>query len=406
MKCCIITPYPPDRCGIAVYSKSLISKLSKHIEISVIANKYRKKNSIEVENRVRIIRCWRRRTVTCFPRIFMAVAREKPTIIHIQHEYLVYGVRKYSALFPLLLILLKFLRKPIVVTMHSVIIPDRACERFFREHGVGGRFATLKRGLTVFITRLIHMLSDTVIVHKNLMKNILVTQYGFREDKVRVIPHGVKAGKLVKEAKCELGLKDWVILFVGFIIPGKGIEILIKAFSKLLKSGHDATLVIAGGYHPRLRMERRWFIGSIERAVKENNVEGKVIFLNRFIPEEELDLFISAADIVALPYTDDSIAGASGALARCAPLGKPIIATAIPRFLEDLVDEVNALIVKPGDADELANAMIRLIRNPFLRGTISEGVRKWASERRWSRVALETVSLYKELVKRRHSNLL
>lgn len=401
MSCCLITPYPPDRCGIAIYSRGLASKLVKHVEVSVIANRDGGPYRVEEEG-VRVVRCWRRHTLTYFLKIFRAAARERPAIIHVQHEYLVYGARKYSALFPLLLMLLRLLRKPIVVTMHSVILLNKADGRFFYEHGVGHRFPSIKRGLTIFVTKLIHLLSNLVLVHKELLKKVLVHQYGFSEERVRVIPHGVDYIKPIEDAKRRLGLKSMVIAFTGFVIPGKGVETLVEAFSRLAERHSETMLLIVGEYHPRLRIENPWYIGSIERIIKEVGVGDRILFLGRFIPDEELLLYLSAADIVVLPYTDDAIAGASGALVRCAPLGKPIIATSIPRFLEDLEDGFNALLVEPGDVKSLVEALERLIGDPSLRRRIAENIRRWALGRRWEEIAMRTLKLYEELEKPRH----
>jgi len=121
-----------------------------------------------------------------------------------------------------------------------------------------------------------------------------------------------------------------------------------------------------------------------------------VIFLNRFLSEEELNLHLSAADMMILPYTEDAIAGASGALARCASLGKPIIATSIPRFQEDLKDGYNALLVEPSDVEGLVEALERLMGNPSLRGRIIENIGRWAMERRWKEIAMKIVKIYRE----------
>jgi glycosyltransferase involved in cell wall biosynthesis len=393
----MITPYPPDRCGIALYSKDLISKLSRYMEVSVIANWDEAPRGVEDEGVVRVVRCWRRHTLTYFFAIFKATSKERPRVIHVQHEYLVYGARKYSLLFPLLLLMLKLLRRPLIVTMHSVILLSKADESFFYEHGVGHRFAALKRGLLIFMTRLICRLSDMIVVHKELMKRILVNQYGLREEKIRVIPHGVPHLKPVEEAKRRLGLRGLVIAFTGFIIPGKGVETLIRAFSRFLEKQPETTLLIVGGYHPRLRIENPWYLGSIERALRDSGVGGRVIFTNRFLLEDELHLHLSAADVIVLPYTDDAIVGASGALARCASLGKPIIATSIPRFLEDLIDNFNALLVEPGDVDDLVEALERILGGSSLRRRITTSLGRWVSERGWRRVALKTLRLYREL---------
>ena len=400
MKCCIVSSYPPDKCGVAIYTKMLALFLSKLIDVSVIANRV---NSCEVslDNGVRVVRCWRRNHLLYFFDIWRGILSERPDIIHIQHEYLLYGVRKYAILFPILLFMLKLIGKPIVVTMHSVIAMDKLNRQFFGIHGVGYRFPALKRAILKIFTRIIGWLSDRIIVHNDLMRRRLISDYGLRGEKIVVIPHGVSEPEGVmrgEKAKSLLGLGNHrVLLYYGFIIPGKGVETLLEAMPSILREFPDVRLVIAGCYHPRLSIENPGYIGIVERLIGELGLGDAVLFENRFIPEREVSLYISAADVIVLPYTDDSIIGASGALSRCALYGKPVIATDIPRFNQEIRDGQNGVLIKPNHPDQLREAVVYLLGNGEACRWLGQRLLQSFLDRRWERIATLHLREYRRL---------
>lgn len=401
IKCTMISPYFPDKCGIALYTSKLLDKLKEHTPLVVIANKTREKIEFQ-ERQPRVLRCWKRNNPLYFVHIWKAALSVNADIIHIQHEFLAYGVRKYAVLFPLLLFLIRLLGKPVVVTMHSVVPRRELKGSFFGVHGVGGRFASLKGVLVLLVVKLIGYLSNMIIVHNDYMKRVLVEDYGLKRTDISVVPHGTdnSQGKAEsKEAKRCLGLTEKrIILFFGFIIPGKGIEFLLDSFSEVERKIPEAMLIIAGGYHPRLYRENPSYVGSVEAKIKHMKLSGKVVFRNEFIPDEELGVLISAADIVVLPYSDGSVAGASGALSTCALFAKPVVATEIPRFLGDIKHEVNGLLVKPGDSKELTEALLRLMDDDILAKKLGGNLFSAAQKKTWDDVAQHTLNIYREIL--------
>jgi len=395
----MISPYPPEECGIALYASKLVAELKKHIKIAIIANNKDRLSGTSAESGVRIVRCWRRNNPLYVFQIMEGVLHEKPDVIHVQYEYLAYGVRKYAVLFPALLCLLRLAGKPIIVTMHSVLPKKELTGRFFALHGVGHRLALVKRAFTILVTKLIGLLSHAIIVHTCFMKTTLISDYYFKEEKIKLIHHGVDAPnpKIEEDkAKISLGLAGKkVVLFFGFIIPGKGLECLIKTFSMLLEEAPNATLMIVGEYHPHLSKENPSYIGTIERLVNKKKLEEKVVFENRFVSNEELHTYISAADVIIFPYIDESIAGASGALATCALFGKPVIATDIPRFIDEMKNRVNGILVKPNDEKQLGNAMKTLIGDEGLRSKLGKNLYTMFLKRRWNKVSLMTLQIYR-----------
>jgi glycosyltransferase involved in cell wall biosynthesis len=395
----LVTPFPPEKCGIAVYSWKLARRLARYVDLLVIGNDSAN-GGLQPDGNLRIVRAWKRNSPRYLFNIMRQVAREAPDVVHVQHEYLGYGARKYGLLFPGVLLLIRLLGRPVVVTMHSVVRRDALTSDFFFIHQAGHRFVAAKRLLMTIITRLIVNFSDIVVVHSREMKYVLCHHYDIDASKIIVLPHGAdislfrntEGGNPFRE-KLKLEGKI-ILLFFGFVIPGKGVEVLLSSFSKALEENPNMALVIAGGYHPRLRAEFPRYIGSVEKLVDELGLSRDVIFSSRFLGAEELKEYISRADIVVFPYVDDSVVGVSGALADCAGMGKAIIATRIPRFASEIENGVNGVLVKPGDERALTSAIVTLARNPALRTQIAENLLQSSMSRDWEKIALRTCELY------------
>jgi len=393
MRCCLISPFPPDRCGIALYAHRLAMKLKDHCKLIILANEVGDSAGDGSGQGLRIVRCWRRDTLSYPIRIFKAALRERPDIIHIQHEFLAFGARKHSAIFPALLILLKLTGAPVAITMHSVLRRSELSGDFFGLHGVGSRLPFLKRLALILFVKLIAILSDVLIVHNESMKSALVGGYGISHGKVRVIPHGVEL-RAIGPGRPNQGPDRPLVAFFGFVTPDKGIETLLRAFREVLAREPSARLIIAGGYHPRLAKENPKYIGTVERLIGELGLPEAVEFLNDFVSEEGLEEVIRSASIIVLPYSEDRIIGSSGALASCAMFGKPLIATDIPRFSAELKNGEEALLVRPGDPGELAEAILNCLRDRELGDRLGRALRSWGSGRSWERVAELTAALY------------
>ncbi|MGC8849385.1 MAG: glycosyltransferase [Candidatus Bathyarchaeia archaeon] len=400
MRCGLISPYPPDKCGIAIYARKLVDELSKIINVSIFANEVDGAGSTAHarEGGVKVSRCWRRDTFTYPFNIFKAILQERPDLIHVQHEFLAYGVRKYSILFPLLLLLIKMLSKPTVVTMHSVVPLEELNEGFFMKHGVGGKFVLLKKIAVIFTVKLITLLSNAITVHSKLARDYLIHKYGIKKTKVFIIPHGVDSPLDEVAAKGEdRSPHQETVLFFGFITPGKGVEVLLKAFSELPKALPNSKLLILGSYHPRLYKEDPAFIGSIEEKIRELNLESKVLFENRFVSDQELQSCVQTADVIVFPYVDGSIIGASGALSSCITFGKPVIATDIPRFNGELENGVNSVLIKPNDEEALREALLKLLLNKRLRMKLGSNMKTLSYNRSWRHIAMQLVKVYEKL---------
>lgn len=404
MKCCMVTVYPPEACGIATYSSRLTDKLRSYANVTVIGNRA-DQHTTESDIGLKILRPWKRNSVTYIKDIFETVKKESPDVIHVQHEYLSYGTPSRGMLFPLLLVFLQLLNRPIVLTMHSVLRRDRLTDNFLSLHQLGSSFLAMKRSLLFFFTKIMIGLVDSVIVHSQEMKTVLIRDYHVEHWKVSTIVHGMDGyprNTNIVDAKRQLGLSGkLVLLFFGFLVPSKGLEVLLRSFSEISNRIPSAILVVAGGYHPRLALELPGYVGTIENEINRLGISDKVVFENKYISTDLLERYIAAADIVVFPYIDDPILGVSGALSVCAAMGKPVVATRILRFSSDIEDGRDGVLIMPNDENELVLAIARLAENEDLRRRLGKNLAEKALTRSWTRIAYQTYELYLSLIHRR-----
>ncbi len=141
----------------------------------------------------------------------------------------------------------------------------------------------------------------------------------------------------------EIGIneKEDLILFVGNLVPQKGVEYLLRA-KNLMKS--KTYLVIVGG-GPLLK--------KLKKMVKDENIKD-VIFTG---PRRDINNIMAASDIVVLPSVSESW---GIVLLEAMAMGKPIVATRVGGIPE-LVDEDVGILVKPRDPHALASALEELL---------------------------------------------
>lgn len=306
----LISLFPPKEFrhvamgGVASYAKNLVVSLSRSCEVIVFADKLFGSDSAYRDCGILVCRCWNKSVSYPF-QIFRSVIKRRNDVdvLHIQHEYFLFGGVISAVLFPLLLLLLKLLRKPIVVTLHGVISLRIIDEEFLKDNMVSGVPFIFKLGVLA-LTRLIAFFADFLVVHEEFFRQVLINEYRVDGSKVWVIPHGVEEPSIIIDsdrAKEILGVGGKkVLLIFGYITGYKGIELLIDAFD-LLKSDESYVLFIAGGEHPRLKGKRKYqeYLRRLrERAAK---VSDRIIFTG-FVPENMIPIYFSAADLVILPY--------------------------------------------------------------------------------------------------------
>jgi len=250
----------------------------------------------------------------------------KKEVIHIQHEYNLLG--KYGLPFFVFFTGGGIFKKgKLVTTMHTVL----SQKEIFRESKLKTFF---RKSLYWAQNKIIRWSSDKVIVHANFFKEILIKEYGFKEEKISVFPQGIIEGikTLSKEkARKKFNLSGPVYLFMGGMVPDHGHDIIIKQAKEI-----GATILVVANpssVNDRNDLRNLSYLEENQKYVKDNNL-GKFVRFDIFgINDKKPEWweYFSAADLVMLPYRGGI---GSGIFAHAMAMKKPVIASNIKFFNE------------------------------------------------------------------------
>ena len=376
----MVSTYPPDRDGIASYTIRLENALrGKNIAISLASNG----------------RDWKRNSISYIFSIIRKAIRSKTDIVHTQLSYFTFGNEYYTGLFPVLSVFLKLIGKRVVVTLHDIVPKSNVTNGFLKNH-TSPRFLRFKRWALNYYTGIVCWIADRVIVHTELAKNTLAQDYAVRLRKIRVIPHGIdhaffSAKEDLFEIKSRINNDHRIVSYFGFVRHGKGLEDLVKAWKKV--KIESAQLLIIGGKHPLLKDN---CYENLVKLIKELGLEESILF-SGYVLDDLLPAYLRESDVFVFPYNEwGDVIASSGALSIVAPYLKPIIVTDVPAF-SYLKTSGAAVVVKKGDVDGLASAIMDVLTNTQTRSLLVDNLCKWLPESSWSNVAEKTATLYREL---------
>ncbi len=207
-----------------------------------------------------------------------------------------------------------------------------------------------------------------------------------------IIPNGIDVNRfggehvrpLEKYADGKLN-----ILFVGRLEPRKGFRYLLQAFPYVKEEFPQARLIVVGAY---LRRE----IARHLRYAREHHLTG-VKFVGP-VSDEELPRYYRSCHVFCAPSIGFESFGI--VLLEAMAAGKPIVACNIPGYRDLLTDGKEGLLAEPKNERALAEAIIRILRDPALQRRMGEQGRIKAPQYSWREVALQVLDYYQELLER------
>jgi len=272
----------------------------------------------------------------------------------------------------------------------------------FTAHNVNG---ARRDGRDSFANRLSlriqYQLVDHIFVHTKKMKKELLEEFGVSDQKVTIIPFGInnaipETSLTSAEAKERLGVRasEKTMLFFGNIRPSKGLEYLLAAFESMISRDASYRLIIAGQCSKQFAGE--W--EKVRPAASRLSNQGLVILRNKFIPDDEMELYFKAADVLVLPYTDIF---QSGVLFLGYSFGLPAVATDVGSLREDIVEGRTGFVCRPCDASDLSSTLERYFASDLFANlnVRRREIRQYVSQRHsWDLVAEMTRNVYAGLV--------
>ncbi len=160
--------------------------------------------------------------------------------------------------------------------------------------------------------------------------------------------YGSRIDTLTARKKLGVPADKKTALFFGFIRDYKGLDILIDAFKELDDSYH---LIVAGEVYGDFK--------KYEEQISRLGLAGRISLHIKYIPETEIPLYFSAADICVLPYRT---ATQSGIIGMSYHFDLPVIVTNTGGLAEMVEEDKTGLIVQKADSREIAAALKRYFR--------------------------------------------
>jgi len=243
-----------------------------------------------------------------------------------------------------------------------------------------------------YLERSILNRSDIIIANSLYTKRAICAdnKLSTKESKVFVIPNGAsirvidplqRDDKLAIRKEFNLGNYP-IILFVGRLVPRKGLQFLIQAMKNLNKDEIRAKLIVVGDGSDRF---------TYINLVNELNLNNQVIFTG-YIDDNLLEKIYSLSDIVAIPSINEPF----GIVALDAMIaGKPIVAFdsgALPEILEN---NANGMLVKSKDPIAFSEALSKYLSDPELAQMVGRrNLEAVLSKYSWKKYAEELDRVY------------
>jgi len=221
--------------------------------------------------------------------------------------------------------------------------------------------------------------ADAYVVHGKKLKEITEDLYPQMIGRVFSIPHGVLGYKpSLNPAATETG----TVLFAGRIEKYKGLGVFIEAIHIARKKLPEIRGIIAG---------RGEALNEHRGALDAPSFE----LIDRFLsPTEFVDTF-SRADIVALPYLDGTQSGIAAYALGC---GKPAVASDVGSIPEMIRSDENGILVPPGNATALADAIVQIVGSPEKREKMAQAARRLAdTDFSWNTAGAMTIAAYENV---------
>ncbi|RCJ25518.1 hypothetical protein A6770_27685 [Nostoc minutum NIES-26] len=236
---------------------------------------------------------------------------------------------------------------------------------------------------SILVSRLAHGL----IVHSKSAKNEILKVFNIRQDKkIFIVPHGnyidVYKNKISQiEARKCLNIPDssLVLLFFGLIHPYKGVLDLTKALKQL--NYEDVCLVIAGKPCNEVMAKH------LAQEAEDNK---KIKFISGLVPDEQVQVYMNACDVVVLPYKEFLT---SGAVILAMSFGKACVA---PRkgCINEVLDDTGSFLYNPDIEDGLLQALNSVLQKRDYLSNMGIHNYKLANQWNWNYVAQKTLNVY------------
>ena len=303
-------------------------------------------------------------------------ARPVSSRVDLVHEwYSLYGVSG--------LLLAWRSRKPLVFEVDALLL-----EEYTKLHGATlGRWRMFwaKRMLAANLRR-----ASRVIVRSKVMAEVLAQQWDVPTQKLIVVPCGVDLPRF-SQVQPAARSEAMDVVFLGSLQPWHGCDLLLSAFASVHRAVPAARLRIIGEGKMR---------STLEQQAARLGLNGSVEFIGQ-VPHETVPQRLASAAVAVAPYPALSVQFyfSPMKLFEYMAAGNAIVASRIGQIGDVLAHEQTALLVEPGSVEQLAESIIRLLRDEPLRARLGRAAQASVGQYAWDQQAQTLATVYDEVLR-------
>jgi len=402
---CLVTgEYPPAVGGIADYTALLAEHLrEEEMRVSVVTGDYggddggrrarrgtspRPTGTTEPPD-VQTVNGWGFRSIR---EIVRRIGDIEPDVVHLQYQTAAFGMSAAVCLLPYAVRAAS--RRPrFITTFHDLRVPY-----------LFPRAGSLRRAPA----RLLLGASDGSIFtdHSDLLAARPRRKAAWIPIGPGVVPRG-RPNRAATRNRFQIDADEFVIAHFGFMNASKGVETLLAAAERLVRTGLRFRVLFVGedqGISDPTNARTAARIRALESRL---HLEDHIIRTG-WLPATEISRALAASDVAALPYADGASLRRS-TLLTCFGHGIPVVTTtpvpfapvpreyAIEPFDEPeqyRIDESLAALVPVGDDAALADELHRLAHDPGRRKALARSARQFAQRLSWPSIARGTAGFY------------
>ncbi len=240
-------------------------------------------------------------------------------------------------------------------------------------------FPLVVRALRIFEKKI-----DVILTHTDLEYQWFAEK-GFNEERLRkILFPGIDKSLLEYNYKFED--KDNTIVYVGRIIPRKGIHLLIDALNMIRDRGLSFKLILIGS-----RDEE--YFKTVKKRILDYGLDANIVYRGVVSEKEKIET-IAHAILLVLPSISDYT---PNVLLEAQALGTPVVASNVGAVRELVKPGITGFLVEPGNVKDLAEAVTRLLVDRELARKMSYSARVFAREHTIDKKVDQLEKLYEEL---------
>ncbi len=197
------------------------------------------------------------------------------------------------------------------------------------------------------VSGLVYRHADRVVAVSTAIRDLLVTEYGVAPDRVEVLLPTTAAAPTAGGPPPATGRP--VVGVVGRLVPEKGVDVFLRAAALVSAVVPQAAFLVVGDGPLRPDLEHRAAVLGLAGAVTFTGYRSDATRL------------LAGLDVLTVPSRSD---GSPLVVCEAMAAGVPVVASRVGGLPDLVEDGGSGLLVRPGEAEDLARALVSLLLDP------------------------------------------